>query len=159
MLYKQGYMHAHAHARARAHTQICNIYCFSTTTMIRERASMLRYTYIACLVMNCVNDKTYTSSKSTINSNSSLLCMQSLYSKTSTVRKTREMCAENLFQRLSSIPLLSVTSEGVRTHNSYPFKSPLPIHCSLTYSVLVDWNPWSPLSVQPRNMNMISPAM
>ena len=31
------------------HTQIY-IYCFSTATMIRERALMLRYTYIACLV-------------------------------------------------------------------------------------------------------------
>ena len=69
MLDKQGYMHARActrpragerkrtltHTRARAHThthtQICNIYCFFTATMLRERASMLRYTYIACLVI------------------------------------------------------------------------------------------------------------
>ena len=58
MLDKQGYMHAgactspraRAHARAHTHTQICNIYCFSTATIIRARASMLRYTYIVCLV-------------------------------------------------------------------------------------------------------------
>ena len=35
---------------AREHTQICNIYCFSTATMICERALVLRYTYIVCLV-------------------------------------------------------------------------------------------------------------
>jgi hypothetical protein len=53
---KQGYMHARvctlprarAHARAQ-HTQIYNIYCFFTVTMICERASMLR-TYIVCLL-------------------------------------------------------------------------------------------------------------
>ena len=57
MLDKQGYMHAGAHAHApgnmhelaHARTQICNTYCFSTATMIRERASMLRYTYIVRL--------------------------------------------------------------------------------------------------------------
>jgi hypothetical protein len=43
-----------ARTRASTHTQICNIYCLSTETMIRERASMLRYTYIVYLV----NDKT-----------------------------------------------------------------------------------------------------
>jgi hypothetical protein len=33
------------------HTQTnCNIYCFSTATLIRGRASGLFYTYIACLV-------------------------------------------------------------------------------------------------------------
>jgi hypothetical protein len=48
--------HAHAHApgntRARAHThaQICNTYCFSTATMLRERAPVLLYKYIVCLV-------------------------------------------------------------------------------------------------------------
>jgi hypothetical protein len=42
---------ADAHAFARAQTQICNIYCFSTATVIRERASMLRYTYISCFVI------------------------------------------------------------------------------------------------------------
>jgi hypothetical protein len=36
--------------RAGIHTQICNIYCFSTATMIRERASLLRFTCIACLI-------------------------------------------------------------------------------------------------------------
>ena len=45
------YAHAQTHAiwRARAHThthtQICNVYCFSTATIIRERASVLRYMY------------------------------------------------------------------------------------------------------------------
>jgi hypothetical protein len=36
--------HTHTHTRtlARTHTQICNTYCLSTATMIRERASMLR---------------------------------------------------------------------------------------------------------------------
>jgi hypothetical protein len=31
-------------------TQICDIYCFSTATKIRERASMLRYTYTVLFV-------------------------------------------------------------------------------------------------------------
>jgi hypothetical protein len=45
--------HAPAHAlmHAQPHTQICNIYCFSTATMIRETASLLRYTYIVYLVI------------------------------------------------------------------------------------------------------------
>ena len=51
MLHKQWYMHARAWTRASIRTQICNTYCFSMATMIRERASMLRYTYIACLVL------------------------------------------------------------------------------------------------------------
>ena len=48
-----GHTHAPAH---RYHTHACmyrpisNTYCFSTATMIRERASMLSYTYIVCLV-------------------------------------------------------------------------------------------------------------
>ena len=54
MLDKQGYMHAHAHApgypHARTHRQISNTYCISTTRMTSERASVLRYTYFACLV-------------------------------------------------------------------------------------------------------------
>ena len=58
MLDKQGYMQAcacarsraPAHACARAHTQVDNTYCFSTVTMIRERASVSRYTYIVCLL-------------------------------------------------------------------------------------------------------------
>jgi hypothetical protein len=37
-------------ARPHAHTQVCNTYCFSTATMIRERASLLLYTYITCIV-------------------------------------------------------------------------------------------------------------
>ena len=47
-------LHAHAHTlghtRARTHTKICNIYCFSTATIIPESASMLYYTYIDPLV-------------------------------------------------------------------------------------------------------------
>ena len=49
--------HAHACTRLRAlslslslshtHTQICNTYCFSTATVVRELASALRYTCIA----------------------------------------------------------------------------------------------------------------
>ena len=48
--------HAHAHApgqpysRACPYRQICNTYCSSTAIMIRERALVLRCTYIACLV-------------------------------------------------------------------------------------------------------------
>jgi hypothetical protein len=38
------------HAHACTHRSISNTYCFSTATMIRETASMLRFTYIACLV-------------------------------------------------------------------------------------------------------------
>ena len=43
MLDKQGDTHAHA--------EICNTYCFSSATMIRERASVLRYTYIVSFVL------------------------------------------------------------------------------------------------------------
>jgi hypothetical protein len=56
MLDKQGYMHARfrayirTHGSARTHRPICNTYCFSTATMIRERASVLRYTYIVCII-------------------------------------------------------------------------------------------------------------
>jgi hypothetical protein len=40
-----------AHTHKRAHTKICNTYCFSKATIFRERASLLRYTYIVCLVI------------------------------------------------------------------------------------------------------------
>ena len=50
MLDKQGYMHVGAWTRPRAHNPVTNAYCFSMAAMIRERASMLHYTYIACLV-------------------------------------------------------------------------------------------------------------
>jgi hypothetical protein len=36
--------------RVHAYTQICNIYCFSTATIIRKRASVLRYMYVVCLI-------------------------------------------------------------------------------------------------------------
>jgi hypothetical protein len=41
MLDKQDYMHV----RACTHRPIRNTYCFSTAKIIRERASMLSYTY------------------------------------------------------------------------------------------------------------------
>jgi hypothetical protein len=40
-----------ARLHAHTHTPRSNTYCFSTATTIRERASMLRYVYIACLVL------------------------------------------------------------------------------------------------------------
>ena len=63
MLDKQGHMHARACTRPRARVptrtyartrrQIFKTYFFSTTTLIRERASTLRYAHIARLV--CLN--------------------------------------------------------------------------------------------------------
>ena len=50
------HMHARSHAQACAHRPICNTYCFRTATMISERASVLRYTYIACLVIFSLSD-------------------------------------------------------------------------------------------------------
>jgi hypothetical protein len=48
--------HAHAHAlghpQARTHRKIFNICCFCTAKIIRESASVLRCTYIACLVFS-----------------------------------------------------------------------------------------------------------
>ena len=38
------------YAHIHTHTQICNIYCFSTATMIRELVSLLRKSHIACLI-------------------------------------------------------------------------------------------------------------
>ena len=54
---------ARLHARTRMHTPMrlaharthtCNTYCFTTATIIRKRASLLRYTYIGCIVDCCV---------------------------------------------------------------------------------------------------------
>ena len=39
------------HIHARTHRPISNTHCFSTAAMIRERASILRYTHITCLVI------------------------------------------------------------------------------------------------------------
>ena len=52
MLDKKGYIHARVHTPRRlgTSTHINIIYCFSTATMIRERASMLRCTYTVYLV-------------------------------------------------------------------------------------------------------------
>ena len=49
-VYVSGYPHARIHARARTHRPICNTYWFSTGTMIRERASVLRCTYVVCCI-------------------------------------------------------------------------------------------------------------
>ena len=40
---------------------ICNTYCFSKVTILHERASMLRYTYIACLVYVIIFNVSYSS--------------------------------------------------------------------------------------------------
>ena len=50
--HEHAYVHApgQTQAHTRTHTQIYNVYCFSTAITIRERASILRYTYIVCLV-------------------------------------------------------------------------------------------------------------
>jgi hypothetical protein len=45
--HSSGYPHALIHAHARPHKLISNSYCFSTATVICERTSVLRYTYIA----------------------------------------------------------------------------------------------------------------
>ena len=37
--------------RARTQIEIYNTYCYLRAAMIRERASLLHYTYIACLVL------------------------------------------------------------------------------------------------------------
>ena len=51
MLDKQDYMHTSA--CTRAHIQKCNIYCFSTGTMIRERACVTLYVHcLSCLLRN-----------------------------------------------------------------------------------------------------------
>ena len=41
----------HTPAPAHARTEICNTYCFSKQKWFRERASILRYVYTACLVI------------------------------------------------------------------------------------------------------------
>ena len=41
----------HMHEHACAHEPISNTYYFFTATMIRKRASILRYTYIAPLII------------------------------------------------------------------------------------------------------------
>ena len=46
------YMHAHTHACTPR--PISNTYCFSTAKIIRERASLLSYSYVACLVTSSV---------------------------------------------------------------------------------------------------------
>ena len=64
MLDKEGYTytrtHTHVlalepgtpHARLHTHRQICNTCSFFSPKKIRERASMLRYTNLACLVQS-----------------------------------------------------------------------------------------------------------
>jgi hypothetical protein len=53
---------AHAHCmldtKGYKHTFIiCNTYCFSTATMAARTPSVLRYTYIACLVYGKLNSQ------------------------------------------------------------------------------------------------------
>jgi hypothetical protein len=47
-MYTPGYPHAHTHAHACTHRPVSNTSCFSAATMIRERASILRYK-VRCL--------------------------------------------------------------------------------------------------------------
>jgi hypothetical protein len=48
-----GYPHSCTHAQTCTHRAMCNTYCFSTATMVfRERSTLLRCTYIACLVVS-----------------------------------------------------------------------------------------------------------
>jgi hypothetical protein len=42
--------HWPGHQQTRAHKQMCNIYCFSTPTVIRESVSLSRYTCIVYLL-------------------------------------------------------------------------------------------------------------
>jgi hypothetical protein len=51
------YLHARTHAHT--HRQIHNTYCFFMAKIIRERASVLRYMYIACVVFYKVRNKWY----------------------------------------------------------------------------------------------------
>jgi hypothetical protein len=54
MLDKQGYTHARACTRLRSRSPAKNIYCFFTATMIRERASVLRYSALSDMLFLCV---------------------------------------------------------------------------------------------------------
>ena len=47
----QDYAHSHTYACTRTHTEIRNTYCFSTLTVVTLTPSVLRYTYIVCLVL------------------------------------------------------------------------------------------------------------
>jgi hypothetical protein len=47
----QVWLHARKYTPARTHTQICNT-AFRQPQWFRERVSMLRYTYIACVVLH-----------------------------------------------------------------------------------------------------------
>ena len=55
MLDKQGYTHARACTRLRSWSPAKNIYCFFTGTMIRERASVLRYSALSVMLFLCVS--------------------------------------------------------------------------------------------------------
>jgi hypothetical protein len=56
LLDEQGYMHVRArtptgtHTHARTQRPVSNTFCFSIATIHGKRASLLRHTYIACLV-------------------------------------------------------------------------------------------------------------
>ena len=53
--YARAHIHTPGYSHARTHRPISNTYCFPTVTMIRRRASMLRYTQIACLVRSTLD--------------------------------------------------------------------------------------------------------
>ena len=47
----------HARTRTPTHKEICNRYCFPQQQWLRERASVLRYKCIACLVLPIIIEK------------------------------------------------------------------------------------------------------
>jgi hypothetical protein len=49
-MHTRAYTHTQAPTRPYIHSEIYNIYCFSTATMVSQRASLLRYICIVCLV-------------------------------------------------------------------------------------------------------------
>ena len=60
MLDNQGYTRARpcSHTYARTHRQICNTYLFERSKWFRKCASILRYAYIACVVVVLTTHKT-----------------------------------------------------------------------------------------------------
>jgi hypothetical protein len=49
----------HVRGRTHTHTEICNALAFPQQKWFRKRVSMLRYTYIVCLVMDISCTKMY----------------------------------------------------------------------------------------------------
>jgi hypothetical protein len=50
-IHARAHVHGHTHTHTHTHTEICNSNCFSMAKMICQRASILRYNYIACLTL------------------------------------------------------------------------------------------------------------